>query len=90
VPAKSNCTPKKLPKTQVPQEGFRRAHVDRPSDRIAFEPAAALAHPRPTATIGLFEGHGGQELCVIAKTCEAYADIRVFRDIMRVPTAELF
>ena len=40
-------------------------------------------------TIGLLKGHGGQELGVIAKTRESNANICIFRDIMRVPTAQL-
>ena len=59
----------KLPKIQVPQEGFWHAHVLCPSDRIDFEPAVALSYLRPETAIGLLKGHGGQELCVIAKTC---------------------
>ena len=89
-PCKEQLNTEKLPKTQVPQQGFRRAHVDRPGDRIAFEPAAALAHPRPATAIGFLKGHGGQELGMIAKTCEANANIGIFGDVMRVPTAELF
>ena len=40
-------------------------------------------------TISLLKGHGGQELGVIAKTRESNANICIFRDIMRVPTAQL-
>src|SRR5512142_1634689 len=78
----------KTAEAQLAVQLTRAPHMHEPSLHPAFEPARALPEPAAQACRRFFAGGGIDYAASIAKSRQPNAEIGIFGDIIRIPTAD--